>query len=117
MARTSVSVTTLLGAYGTYSANAADITFAAADTVNDNQVLMKEGDILLVWNQGAGAQTFTVSSVALFGRTGDVTTYSVGADEIAAFGPAKFAGWKQSDNMLYFEASSTDIYFAVLRAA
>lgn len=116
MARTSVTVTTMLGAYGDYSvANAADITFQAADTVNQNQVLLREGDILLVWNQGGSAYTFTVSSVELFGRTGDVSAYSVGVGEIAVFGPAKFAGWKQSDSMLYFEGNNASIYFAILR--
>lgn len=114
MARTAVTVTDLLGAYGTYSANAADITWQAADTVNDQQVTLVEGDILLVWNQDAGAQTFTVTSVALFGRTGDVTAYSVGADEIAAYGPFRGPGWKQTDGMLYFEAASANIYFAIL---
>lgn len=116
MARTAVSVTTLLGAYGDYSvANAADVTFQQADTVNDQLVVMQEGDILLAWNKGAGAQTVTISSVSLFGRTGDVSAYSVGAGEIMAFGPVLSAGWKQSDGALYFEASSTDIYFAILR--
>ena len=118
MARTDVSVTTLLGAYGDYSvANSADLTWQQADTTNDNQVLLREGDILLFWNQGAGAQTVTINSVALYGRTGDITAYSVGVDEIAHFGPVKAAGWKQSDGYLYFEASTNDIYWCVLRAS
>lgn len=117
MARTTVSITTMLGAYGDYSTpNAADITFQAADVANDNQALLNEGDILLVWNKGASPYTFTVTSVALYGRTGDVSAYSVGAGEIAAFGPYKHAGWKQSDGYCYFDASSTNIYFAIIRS-
>jgi len=117
MARTDVSVTDLIGAYGDYSvANVADLTWQVADIVNDNQVLLKEGDILLFWNQGVGAQTVTINSVDLYGRTGDITAYSVGIDEIAHFGPVKAPGWRQTDSYLYFEASTVDIYWCVLRA-
>jgi hypothetical protein len=76
---------------------------------------MREGDILLVWNQGASPYTFTVTSVDLFGRTGDVAAYSVGVDEIAVFGPVTPPGWKQSDGMLYFEGNNASVFFAVLR--
>ena len=118
MARQTVTVTTMLGAYGDYSvANAADIVWTQADTSNYEEFLMREGDILLVKNTGGSAYTFTVTSVDLFGRTGDVSAYSVGAGEQAAFGPLKFAGWKQSDGKLYFQANNTAIYFGVLRAA
>lgn len=118
MARTTLSATTLLGAYGDYSvANAADIVFTAADTVNYNQAILQEGDVLLVWNKGGSAYTFTVTSVELFGRTGDVSAYSVGAGEIAAFGPYRHAGWKQTDGYVYFQGSNASIFFAILRQA
>ena len=118
MARTAISATTLLGAYGDYSvANAADITFTAADTVNQNEIVLRQGDILLAWNQGASPYTVTVTSVELYGRTGDVSAYSIGAGEIMAFGPVQPAGWKQSAGELYFEANNASVYFAILRAA
>lgn len=73
-------------------------------------------EILLVHNANAGAQTVTISSVVdPYKRTGDITTYSVGIGEYAAFPPFPKDGWAQSDGYLYFAASAADVNFAVLR--
>lgn len=119
MARTTVSITTMLGAYGDYStANAADLTWQAADVANGNQVLGKAGDIILFKNTDAvNTYYVTITSVALFGRTGDITQYDVGPAETAHFGPYQHAGWKQTDGYLYLDAEHADIEFCVLRAA
>lgn len=117
MARTTLTKTTVLGAYGDYSvANAADITMTAADVANGNQFVCGDRDLLVVHNTGGSAYTVTVDSVAdpHYGREGDITTYSVGAGEYAAFGPFKAPGWRQSDGYVYVDGSNALLYFGVL---
>ena len=116
MARTSVTKSTLQGPYPTLpvTANLLDLAFAAADVSNKNQFPGAGDDILLVWNTGESTYTVTFTSVADDKkRTGDVTTYSVAASVIAAF-RFKDAGWKQSDGMIYVEASNVAVKFAVM---
>ena len=54
------------------------------------------------------------SSVDSDGRTGDITTYSMGAGEYAVFGPFDLDGWVQTDWKLYFEASNAEVFFGVI---
>lgn len=115
MARTSITKSTLQGPYPTLpvTANLLDLTFEAADVANKNQFAGAGDDILLAWNTGASAYTVTFTSVADDKkRTGDVTTYSIGAGDIAAF-RFKDAGWKQSDGKIYIEAENAAVKFAV----
>lgn len=116
MARTSITKSTLQGPYPTLpvTANLLDVTFEAADVANKNQFAGAGDDILLAWNTGVSAYTVTFTSVADDKkRTGDVTTYSIGAGEIAAF-RFKDAGWKQSDGKIYAEAENAAVKFAVV---
>lgn len=115
MARTSLTKTTALGAYGSYSANAADLTMAAADTSNLNQFTANGNDLVIAHNTGGSAYTITITSVAdPFNRTGDIATYSLGAGEYAIFGPFKAAGWQQSDGKIYLQASNAAVHFGVV---
>jgi len=116
MARTALVKTAALGAYGDYSvANAADLTMAAADTANQNYFVAAGNDLVVAHNGGAGALTITINSVAdEYGRTGDVTAYSLGAGEYAIFGPFKIAGWQQSTGRIHLEASGADVKFGVV---
>lgn len=117
MARTTLTKTTALGAYGDYSAaNSADITMTAADTVNDNQFVASSNDLVIAYNGGGSAYTITITSAAdpHYGRSGDIETYSLGAGEFAVFGPFKRPGWVQSDGYVYLEASSTSVEFGVI---
>ena len=116
MPRTTLTKTTPLGAFGTYSANAADLTLTAADTVNLNQFRATGNNLVIAQNTNAGAQTVTITSAPINGRTGDITTYSIGAGEIAVFGPflGNQNGWTQSDGYIYLQASHADIKFAII---
>lgn len=112
MARTTLTPVDLLGSYPTLpiSANAADVAFAASDVANGNQVLLNGKVLVLVQNTDVAAQTITFDSVRDgLNRDGDITTYSVGASEFAAFGPFNPAGWKQSDGYLYINTSDADL--------
>lgn len=116
MARTTLTKTAALGAYGDYSvANAADLTMAAADTSNQNQFVASSRDLVIAHNTGGSAQTVTItSSDDPYGRSGDIDAYSIGAGEYAIFGPFKRPGWIQSDGYVYLEANSTDVKFGVV---
>lgn len=117
MARTSLTVTTALGAYPSLqpAANACDLTMTAADIVNYNQATCSGNDLIIAHNTSGGALTVTITSVADgHNRTGDITTYSVGAGEYAVFGPFKSAGWMQSDGKLYMAASAADVKLGVI---
>lgn len=117
MARVTITKQVPLGAYPTLpvAANALDLTETAADAANKNQFAPSGDDLVIIHNTDVGAQTVTFTSVVdEFKRTGDITTYSVGAGEIAAF-RFKIPGWTQSDGYVYIEASDAGIKFAVIQ--
>ena len=117
MARQVHTVREVIGPYeAVVSANEADIPFVAAIVADKEQVPLDGKIIVLVRNVDAtNPYTVTFTSVAdEFGRTGDITTYSLAAGEVAAF-EFEPRGWKQADGNLYFEAANVKIEFAVLR--
>ena len=115
--RTALALISPPGTYpGVIAADAADFTWEAADNVNGNEVVLSEGEIVLVRNDDAGAQTVTFHSVAdEFNRTGDITDYSLGPGEYAMFGPFKVPGWAQPGNLLHINASTATVMFAVIK--
>jgi hypothetical protein len=118
MPRATIAKTSALGQFGDYSvANAADLVETAANVGNKNQFLLRPRDLLIAHNIGVGAQTVTLTSVEdEHGRTKDVTAYSIGAGEIAVFGPfLSEEGWMQPDGYVYVEANSADVKFSVVQ--
>ena len=115
MARAALTKTTALGAYGTYSAGAADLTMTAADASEKNSFTCTGNDLVIAHNTGAVERTITISSVAdPYNRTGDITAYALGAGEYAVFGPFKVRGWQQSDGKIYLEANHAEVKFGVV---
>jgi len=116
MARTALTKTTALGAYGNYAANAADLTMTAADDTDKNSYTCEGNDLVIAHNTGAGAHTVTITSVDdEYGRDGDISAYSLGAGEYAIFGPLKPHGWRQSDGKVYLEADDAEVKFGVVK--
>ena len=117
MARVNVAAQTTPGAYPSFpiSANSLDVAFQAADDSLGNYTALVEGKTyVLAWNTDSGAHTVTFTSAAdTYGRTGDITSYSIGANEIAQFGPFKQLGWSQS-GQLWIDVSDNTIKLAVL---
>jgi len=116
MPRTTVAAQTPKGPYpGTISASLLDVTFTAADASNNNQTAWVGNRMLVVArNSGAGARTITITSIAdTFGRTGDVTAFSLAAGEYMAF-IVERNGWQQSDGYLYWTAEHAEVLVAVL---
>src|SRR5512136_39839 len=103
MARTTLTKTTLQGPFVALqpAADSLDVTFAVADVANKNQFAASGNDVIIAWNTGASAYTITITSVADAQlRTGDITTYSIGASEIAVFKVGN-DGWRQTDGKVY----------------
>lgn len=106
-----------LGPYPTLPVGAGTMTLTetAADTVNKEQFVPSGDDLIIAHNTGATARTITFTSVADDQkRTGDITTYSVAAGAIAAF-RVKKPGWRQTDGMIYIEASNAELKWAVVQ--
>jgi len=116
MARQSHTALTALGTKtSAYTAGAADVTMTAADAANYEEVAFTGKQIIIAHNTGVGACTVTVTSVVDDqGRTGDVSAYSLAADDYAVFGPFGLEGWRSSGGKLYFQASAADVKFGVV---
>ena len=99
------------------TANSADFvwTAAGADFADGFSFASTGKEVLLVNNLNAGAQTVTINSQAdPYRRTGDITAYSVGISELAAFFPP-VDGFRRSDGTIWGAASAADVSLAVLR--
>lgn len=120
MAVLTLTVQSLIAKYPVtpLTANAADIvwTAAGADFADGARFVHTGRELILVRNDNVGAKTVTITSVAdPKGRLGNITTYSVGASEYAAFGPFPVLGWRQTTGYLMLSASAADVFFAILR--
>jgi hypothetical protein len=118
LAVTALPIISPLGSYPTLpiAATAADFVFTAADASNGNSFVSTGRELVLVQNSGASAYTVTFTSVADgINRTGDITTYSVGAGLFSMFGPFSQSGWKQTAGTILVTASNAAVKFAVVR--
>jgi hypothetical protein len=103
---------------GQPAADQLDIVFTGPATASDGISFPLTGrEVLLVRNiHATTAQTFTINSQPdPYGRTQDVTAYSLAAGEFAAFLFNDLIGFRQADGNVYAVGSTTDIKFAVLR--
>ncbi len=117
MAKVTLTKTNLPGSYPATPlvADSADLVLTAASVASKNQFAPTGKEIIVAYNSGGSPYTVTINSVADENkRTGDITTYSIGAGEIAVFGPVLLDGWRQSDGYIYLEASNAAVKFAVI---
>lgn len=116
-ARAALTVQTPLVKYpASIAANAADITFAAANVTSNNDYTMTGREIVIVRNDDAAAQVITFASIVdELNRTGDITSYSIGASEYAAFGPFPVRGWRQTDGKMYINPGDADLKIAIIQ--
>lgn len=118
MPRTALTVQTPIGPYPTLplTADSADITFTAGDVSNMNSAPFgNKSKILCIFrNTGASPYTVTITSaVDTFNRTGDITTYSLGAGETMAVLIDR-TGWIQSDSSVYMAVSNASVTIALI---
>lgn len=118
MPRTTLTRTTPLGPYPTLpvAADALDLVMTAADAANDNQFVLDGSVLIVAHNTGVGARTITLTSKADDrNRTGDVTSYSIGADEYMCFKVDNTVGWRQSDGFMYLDAEHAEVKIGIIR--
>lgn len=118
MGRTTLTRTTPLGPYPTLqpTADSMDLLLTAADTTNNNQILLDGPVIVVAHNTGASARTITITSaVDPQNRTGDVSAYSIGAGEYFSMKIDQTTGWKQTDGYLYLQANNAEVKIGAIR--
>lgn len=115
---TVITVQTIKGPFEAIAANGADYTMAAG-TVTDGDTFVCTGrEILLCRNINIAAKTITITSVDdETNRSGDITTYSIGASEYAVFGVGltNSKGWKSASGTIRITVEHADVLVAVLR--
>lgn len=100
---------------GSYATAGVVVTMTAADTVNKEQIASTGKELVIAHNTGGSPYTVTINSAAdEYGRTGDITSYSIAAGAIAAFGPFPVHGWRQTNNYINLEANNTAVKFGVV---
>ncbi|MBI4916875.1 MAG: hypothetical protein HY825_13590 [Acidobacteria bacterium] len=109
---TALTVTTLGGPYATALTA---LTMGAADPTGNYVVSLNRGDILIFHNSGASERTITISSVALNGRTGDITAATIAAGIYKVFGPFELEGWAQTTGRLNITVNNAEVLVGVLR--
>ena len=116
MPRTLLTKTAMLVPYPTLQPGATtlDMNLQAADVSNKNSFAPSGDDLLIVQNSGGVTYTFTLTSAPdPYNRTGDIATYSLGANVVSLF-RVKTMGWVQSDGRVYLEANNALVKFAVV---
>jgi hypothetical protein len=116
MARTNIAAQTTLGAYPALPVTpGSDLTEVPADVGNGNETTIVQGKTIVVaHNINVAAKTVTFTSVADdFGRTGDITAYSIAAGKVKIFGPFRTAGWSHSGK-LWIDANHADVLLSVI---
>ena len=97
-------------------ANDLDFSRTAGDITNLNSFKATGKELLLVRNDDVAAQTFTIKSVAdPFKRVQDITAYSLGISEEAAFWFGDIQGWRQPDGTVFIDPADADLKFSVMR--
>jgi hypothetical protein len=102
------------------TAASADITFVAGDIATGNQVDCTGKELLLVKNTSGGAAgTVTIHGKAdQYGRTADITTYSVANGVTSVFGPFPTDPFRQVTPVagkMNIDVSAVTMLLAVLR--
>lgn len=119
MAATVITVQQLLSPFPVtpLTASSADIVFTAL-TVTEGDTFVCTGREVILISNGTGTNTLTISSADdAFGRSEDITSYSLAAGDFAVFGVGltNAAGYKTSGGLIKMTPSSAEIKAAVVR--
>ena len=118
MAETLITVKETAGQFPVLplTANSADFTFGVLDLTDGGAFVADGTEIILVQNADAATQTVTIESQRdpRNNRTGDITTYSMGAGEFAVFHVGR-EGWADGDGKIHIAISDVDVKVAVIR--
>jgi hypothetical protein len=103
--------------FATPVASAHTLAWAAADPTWGNAFTCTGKEVLIVLNSHATlAQTVTVKGAPdSYGRTADVTSYSMPAGAVAYFGPFPADAFRRTDGRVWIIGSDATVKFAVIR--
>jgi len=116
MPRKQIPIITPLGPYPTLpvTATALNFVFTTADSVNFDQFNFTGRELIIIRNSTGGALTVTLESAAdPLNRTGDVTTYSIGAGLFSLFWVGALPGWNNAGQFFLRSSASTMDYAVV----
>ena len=98
------------------TATSLDVGEITANDTNGIDFVASGREIIIAHNTTGGALTFTLVSVAdPFGRTGDITSYSVGAG-LFSIVPTPVAGFAGAGGKIQITVSAVGLKFLALRA-
>ena len=102
---------------GSYAADIQTVTMTAAQVAADyNRFTMSGNDLLIILETAGAPATITINSEDdPMGRTGDLTTVALAANELAVFGPMKALGWRGATGYVTVRASTADVEFGVVQ--
>lgn len=90
--------------------------FTAGDVANGLQFTMSGKDLILIFNNDAAPQTVTINSVAdPYGRTGDITAFSMAAGTYYLAGPLPKLGYQQAGGFCFLTSSTVTVKFAIIQ--
>lgn len=120
MARTDLTITDISdpnSSGGAWGGSTQAVTMDEASTGDDgNQFTLTGNEIVLFHNTDTSGHNITVTSVDdKYGRSEDISSESIAAGAIKAFGPVRLQGWLQTDGNLYLSADNTSVEIGVLR--
>lgn len=112
MARQTLTKTTAPGPWPTAGVAVTE----TAENVTDHSAFPWTGrEIILIHNTSTDtAYTWTLTAVTYLGRAGNITTESIAANAIRCIGPLAAEGFRQTDGMIYLDASNAAVKFAVI---
>lgn len=115
MARTTITPAV---AGGTIDPAKIEVVPTDGDTTNNHDWALQEGDVVIVYNNGASAVQATLKGSAdVQGRTAD-SVESIAVGSMCMFGPLKREGWEQSGGLGWLDVDTdTDPQIVVLRQA
>lgn len=97
------------------AANSLDVVETAPTDTAGIEFVATGREVVLIHNTDVGAQTFTLASVAdPYGRTGDITTYSLSAGEFAALIPG-VQGFIGTGGKVTIAVSNAAVKFLIVR--
>ena len=120
MARVALTPVVAKGPFpGALSAGDLKLTETAGDASVFNSWVPNGREILVAHNTDSGGHHITLHSVAdAQGRTGDITSYALGAGEVHVFSFfGSLLGWLQNDGSIYVDVDDATVKLAVLRVS
>lgn len=113
-----ITMNTPVGPYpSSVSTDEMKITWSVAAGSGATETIRATGrELLLMLNTAGTAKDVTLYAQAdPMNRDNDITGYSIGAGEYAAFAFTNTVGWRDATGEIVVEAESTDIWFAAIR--